>query len=295
MKQAMYILIALCCIHIMYPLEAAVETKKSRIVTISTLCLLDEENHRTRDYVASQIEHAAQRMQHDLIVAPLTPFLSFREDSETEDLAPFAELAKSHRTYLCIALRENASDGRLFHTSVLLGRNGEIAGKYRKTHALPDDTMSLGDDLPVFETDFGVIGCSIGTDFYFPELYTVEYIKGAEILIWQHYPERFREHFQWIPLSKARALDNHAHLITSMYADPRCYIANRYVCNRHPFDFKKLGVDSISSGPENRQLRPFISVTFAEKIFGVKHFIRLVPLRSIYFTARRTLSIFGQQ
>ena len=225
MKHALLItpIIFLVCLA-----SHAAETPKNRIVTISTLCLPDEENHRTRDYVAGQIEHAAQRMQHDLIVAPLTPFLSFREDNETEDLAPFAELAKSHRTYLCIALRENASDGRLFYTSVLIGRNGEIAGKYRKTHALPDDTMSLGDDLPVFETDFGVIGCSIGTDFYFPEMYTVEYMKGAEILIWQHYPERFREHFQWIPLIKARALDNHAHLVTSMYADPRSYIANRY-------------------------------------------------------------------
>ena len=60
-----------------------------------------------------------------------------------------------------------------------------------------------GDDIPVFETDFGVIGLTIGTDFYFPEIYTVQYMKGAEILVWQHYPERFREHSQWLPLAQS--------------------------------------------------------------------------------------------
>ena len=31
--------------------------------------------------------------------------------------------------------------------------------------------------------------------------------------------------FRWL---KARALDNHSHLVTAMYADPRCYITNHY-------------------------------------------------------------------
>jgi len=202
--------------------------KGSRIVTISTLCLLDDDACRATDYVADMIEQAAQRRRHDLIVAPLTPFLSFREGCEARDLARFAELARTHQTHLAIALMEAARDGRSFCTSVLLGRRGRIVGKYRKTHALPDDAMALGDEVPVFQTDFGVLGLSLGTDFYFPEVYAVEWMKGAEILIWQHYPERFREHFQWVSLLKARATDSHSHLVTAMYADPRCYIPNRY-------------------------------------------------------------------
>jgi predicted amidohydrolase len=200
--------------------------------------LLDDNNYRTDDmgkiphtpgrYVADMIEQAAKRQRHDLIVAPLTPFLSFREGHEGQDLGRFADLAKMYQTYLVIALTEEAQDGRSFCTSVLLGRDGQIVGKYRKTHALPDDKMALGDDLPVFRTDFGILGLSLSTDFYFPEVYDVERMKGAEILIWQHYPERFREHFQWVPLLKARALDSHAHLVTAMYADPRTYITNRY-------------------------------------------------------------------
>lgn len=221
----MAVLLNIC---LMRSLASAVGANESRVITVSTLCLLDNDTNRTGEYVEAMIQQAAQRQRHDLIVVPLTPFLSFREGGEGQDLEQFADLAKTYRTYLVIALTEEAQDGRSFCTSVLLGRDGQVMGKYRKTHALPGDTMALGDDLPVFETDFGILGLSISTDFYFPEVYDVERMKGAEILIWQHYPERLREHFQWVPLLKARALDSHAHLVTAMYADPRTYIANRY-------------------------------------------------------------------
>lgn len=205
--------------------------KAQRKVTVSTLCLLDDVDDntcRSLDYVTDMIAQAACKGRHDLIVAPLTPFLSFKEGCESGDLANFTKLARENKTYLAVAMTELAIDGRQFWTSILLDRDGQVAGKYRKTHALPDDTMALGDDLPVFKTDFGVLAFSLGTDFYFPEVYAVEWMKGAEILIWQHYPERFREHSQWLPLLKARAVDSRAHLVTAMYADPRCYLTNRY-------------------------------------------------------------------
>jgi predicted amidohydrolase len=53
-------------------------------------------------------------------------------------------------------------------------------------------------------------------------------MKGAELPLWQHAPERFREDYAWPALLKARALDNHSHLVAAMYADPRTYITNRY-------------------------------------------------------------------
>ena len=200
----------------------------SRKVRISTLCLLDDKKTWTQEDVIGRIQVAGKGVANDLIVVPLTPFLSFREGFEKEDLAAFMKVSRTHGSYLVVAMLEEGADGRQFYTSVLLGRKGEVVGKYRKSHVLPDDKMASGDDLPVFQTDFGVLGLSLGTDFYFPEVYGVQRMKGAEILVWQHFPERFREHFQWVPLLKARALDSHAFLVTAMYADPRAYITNRY-------------------------------------------------------------------
>jgi len=198
-----------------------------RVVTLSSVCLLEGEEYRTYEYVLGMAEEACRRPGSDLVVLPYTPFFTFRQDAAQSDLGPFAALAAKYGTYLSVAMIEAAGED-VYATSVLLDREGKIAGKWRKTHALPDDDITLGDELEVVEADFGVIGATIGTDFYFPEIYEVLRMKGAEILLWQHSPERFREHATWEPLIQARALDSHAHLIAAHYSDPRPYITNRY-------------------------------------------------------------------
>jgi predicted amidohydrolase len=200
-----------------------------RLVEVSTLCLPDVKAQQSRQHMLAAITEAAKGRGNDLIVTPFMPFLSFTEGNETADVADVAAIARTHRTHLAIAMREEGQSNRRYHTALLIGPDGKLLGKYRKTHALPDDDgIALGDELPVFKTSFGMVGLSLTTDIYFREVYNVLRMKGAEILVWQHYPERFREHFQWVPLLKARALDCHAHMVTAMYADPRTYLANRY-------------------------------------------------------------------
>lgn len=202
---------------------------KHRIVTLSSLCLLEGKDYGTRDYVLREIRKSCASRKQDLVVTPFLPFLSFRESRIRQDLAPFIELARKYRTCIVVGMVEERKGGGKSHTSILISRDGAIAGKYRKTHAFPDDEgLALGDDLPVFRTDFGVVGLSLTTDFYFPEVYWVEKMKGAEILVLQTCPERFRQYWEWPPLLKARCLDSHAHMIVSMYGDPRTYITNRY-------------------------------------------------------------------
>jgi len=200
---------------------------RHRVVVLSTTCFLDRDACRTRDYALGLLAEAAKRGRSDLIVLPYLPFLSFRTDRAQDDLADFAALARKHRTYVALALNETAG-GETYATSVLLDRQGRVAFRWRKTHAFPDDQMALGDDLPVFRTDFATLGATIGTDFYFPEVHEVLRMKGAEIILWHDFPERFRDHSGWEPLLTARAFDSHVHLVTATYADPRCYLTNRY-------------------------------------------------------------------
>ncbi|MBM4079068.1 MAG: carbon-nitrogen hydrolase family protein, partial [Planctomycetes bacterium] len=148
------------------------EQKSGRVVNVSTLCFLDTDEGKKLDCALGMIRQAALRQRNDLIVTPLMPFLSFREGQEADDLKAFAALAREFRTHIAVAMAETGKDGRKFHSAVLLDRNGGVVGKYRKTHALPDDDgLALGDDLPVFKTDFGLVGLSLSTDFYFPEVY----------------------------------------------------------------------------------------------------------------------------
>jgi predicted amidohydrolase len=44
--------------------------------------------------------------------------------------------------------------------------------------------MTRGDDLPVFELDFGRVGILTCYDGWFPETFRVLSLKGAELLVW---------------------------------------------------------------------------------------------------------------
>ena len=192
-----------------------------RTVNFASVCLLDGEPYRNREYVLEALTKACEGAKRDLVVLPYVPFVSF------EAVRRFARIARKHGTYVALALPQEEG-GKTCPTSVLLDREGRIAFTCRKTHAFPDDAMALGEDLPVFRADFGVVGATITTDLYFPEVYEVLRMKGAEVLIWHDYPQRFRDYSGHEVLLSARAFDSHAHFVAAMCADPRCYITNRY-------------------------------------------------------------------
>jgi predicted amidohydrolase len=64
------------------------------------------------------------------------------------------------RSYIAASIYER--EGRaIYNTAVLIGRNGEIAGKYREVYLpydAPDDGVTPGNDHPVFQTASGRLG-----------------------------------------------------------------------------------------------------------------------------------------
>jgi len=202
---------------------------QSRMVKISTLCLLDGVEFQNKRHVLESLEKLEKSPYEHLAVLPFTPFLSIHEGKESEELKDFLKAAREKKIYLILGLIEQSKDGSKYYSSFIISKSGQVLGKYRKTHRVAcDEDFALGNDLPVFPTPFGKIGLTITSDFYFPEIYEVLRMKGAEILVWQHFPERLREHYQWFPLLFARAMDSHAFLVTAHYADPRTYITNNY-------------------------------------------------------------------
>jgi predicted amidohydrolase len=196
-----------------------------RIVTIATLCLLNGKQYETVEYVLDAL--AGCPAGADLIVLPHMPFLSFDAAMAAAELKSFADFAAERRAYLALSMTERDGEDTYF-TAVLLEPSGEIVGHYRKAHALPDDEVSLGEDLPVFPTEFGPIGMTIGTDFYFAEVYETLRMQGADIITWHHYPERLRDHSMWEPMLMARCIDGHVHIVTAMYADEATYITHQH-------------------------------------------------------------------
>ena len=96
----------------------------------------------------------------------------------------FAKKAVQHGIYIIINIYEN-DNGRIYNTSVVIGRDGRIVHKYRKTH-IPlgevDTGVRPGDTINVFDLDFGRCGILICWDHYFPEAVRMLAMQGAEIL-----------------------------------------------------------------------------------------------------------------
>jgi predicted amidohydrolase len=104
----------------------------------------------------------------------------------------------------------------IYNTSVLLSRDGKLAGKYRKV-CLPreeiDDGITPGHEYPIFDTDFGRIGMMICWDISYPEVARELSARGAEMIfmpIWGGNET----------LAKARAIENQIYLISSGYNFP---------------------------------------------------------------------------
>ena len=142
--------------------------------------------------------------QHDYISAsepvpgPTTEFLG--------------KIAKKHKLYIVAGILERTGD-TVFNTAVLIDRNGNFVGKYRKV-SLPqeeiDGGITPGNSFPVFDTDFGKIGLMICWDVTFPEPARALAQKGAEIIflpIWGGD----------IILTKARAIENQVYVVSSTY------------------------------------------------------------------------------
>lgn len=103
------------------------------------------------------------------------------------DSAPIralADKARELRSYLTFSFFEN-ENGTLYNTAVLFGRDGELVGKYRKTHLTTgeyDMGIVPGRELPVFQLDFGKVGLLICWDAWFTESARILAMQGADII-----------------------------------------------------------------------------------------------------------------
>ncbi len=123
-----------------------------------------------------------------------------REDVDTFDEAEsipgestreFGELAQELGIVLVLSLFERRAAGLYHNTSVVLERDGSIAGMYRKMH-IPDDPayyekfyFTPGDlGFEPIETSVGRLGVLVCWDQWYPEAARLMALSGAELLIY---------------------------------------------------------------------------------------------------------------
>ena len=95
-----------------------------------------------------------------------------------------SEISKKYNMYTATNYQERDGD-KCYNTTVFIGRDGKIIGKYRKVHLPASEHWHTtpGSDYPVFETDIGRIGFSTCHDIAFPEHCRIMAINGADIIL----------------------------------------------------------------------------------------------------------------
>ena len=105
----------------------------------------------------------------------------------------FTRKAREHGCYIVVPsyLLDSKEKKRCSNAAVLVGRKGDVLGTYRKVHlvvSLERGTMeggsTPGNELPVFDCDFGKLGIQICYDMEFADGWAELARKGAELIAW---------------------------------------------------------------------------------------------------------------
>ena len=134
------------------------------------------------------------------------------------------EKAKEYNTYIVASLLER--DGNLiYNTAVLIGRNGQIVGKYHKVHVTMSEQLvwgvKSGNDYPVFQTDFGKVGLMVCYDNHFPEVSRILAVKGADLIAFSNDSDgrewpNGASRGVWDPYIRTRAIDSHVAIVAAV-------------------------------------------------------------------------------
>jgi predicted amidohydrolase len=136
--------------------------------------------------------------------------------------ARLAGAAKRNHMYVVAGIAE-AAGGRVYNTAILLDRDGNLAGKYRKVH-LPREEWSQGVtpgfDYPVFQTDIGPVAIQICYDWFYPEAAESFALNGARILFAPTWGTTFPDQdgrAEGQTVFRVRARDNGLFLVACVY------------------------------------------------------------------------------
>jgi predicted amidohydrolase len=112
-------------------------------------------------------------------------------DGQVKDL--FTRKAREHRCYIVLPtyLLESKEKKLGSNAAILIGRKGEVVGTYRKMHlvvsldsGIMEGGSTPGNELPVFNCDFGKLAIQICYDMEFDYGWSELARKGAELVAW---------------------------------------------------------------------------------------------------------------
>ena len=153
-----------------------------------------------------------------------TKVSELKETYEKDLTEIIEEISKRNNIYLIAGSIPEKEGSNIYNTSYVFNRQGEKIAKHRKIHLFDidiknkqrfreSDTLSAGDKVTVFDSEFGKIGLCICYDFRFPELARLMVDKGAKAIIVPASFNMTTGPAHWEISFRTRALDNQVYTI----------------------------------------------------------------------------------
>jgi len=161
---------------------------------------------------------AAQKAQ--IVCLPETYPGPWTTPLDYDALPALCQGAKEHNIYVAAGLIEPVPDkpDRYYTSHVLISAQGQVVGTYRRTTPTGpwlyrgsffwDFDWQEADELPVFDTPWGVVGIAICSEVYMPELCRMLALKGAELIFLPAGVPKGPMWETWRTLIFARAIEN---------------------------------------------------------------------------------------
>jgi predicted amidohydrolase len=159
----------------------------------------------------------------DLILLPegITVVGTGKTYADVAELVPgptttrLGEVARRRKTWIAAGIYER--EGHVvYNTAVLIDREGNLSGKYRKVYIPREEIekgITPGSDYPVFRTDFATVGMMICYDVFFADPARALASRGAEMILMPIWGGDQA-------LGKARAIENQVYVAASGYDYP---------------------------------------------------------------------------
>jgi predicted amidohydrolase len=147
----------------------------------------------------------------------LKKFKNIAETVNGEYITKACKLSDELDIYIVLGFLEERKS-KLYNTVILTDPEGDIVGRYSKTHfaqgyEINPDVYTAGDEYPVFDTPFGKVGMIICYDRQLPEPARIMALKGAQVLFVPAYGS-YTEETGWnTVLMRTRAYENEFPLV----------------------------------------------------------------------------------
>ena len=130
------------------------------------------------------------------------------------------------------------ADGKIYNTCFIYDRQGREIARHRKIHLFDVElpglrvresaTFAPGNDITVFDTEFGKMGCAVCFDLRFPELFRAMQNRGANIVF---LPAQFSTTTgpkYWEAMLRSRACDYQYYVVGACAARDVGFIYEAY-------------------------------------------------------------------